>query len=165
LQFDFPLAYNQIIEVKFNIVSASDVRLASIATLPRNTKNKEKTMKVSIFLAIAIFAPIALRGADDAPKKDLVLEVKPDRPDKPVVPRIVPGEKYTMEMKKVPKAEQNKWICRVTKEGWIELPIGGSVKVGGMTLREAERAIEDNYIKREIYTHPRILIKPIKDRT
>ena len=120
-------------------------------------------MKAIIVFTIAIFAPIALHGAADAPKGDLIIEVQPDGPDKPEVPRIVPGRKYTVEIQRVPRAERRKWICGVTEVGWINLPFVDRIKIGGMTLREAERAIEDHYRKRGIYTKPRILLAPVKD--
>ena len=42
--------------------------------------------------------------------------------------------------------------------GAVNLPLLGTVKIGGLTIAQAQRAIADSYIKEEIFIHPEVVV-------
>ena len=46
--------------------------------------------------------------------------------------------------------------ARIDKEGNISVPLIGAVHVAGMTVAEAEKAVQDKFVKEEILTNPQV---------
>ena len=55
--------------------------------------------------------------------------------------------------------------CRVDDEGNIQVPPIGKVMVGGMRFPDAERAIVQAAIERDVYRRPTVTIKRVQSRT
>jgi protein involved in polysaccharide export with SLBB domain len=77
---------------------------------------------------------------------------------------IKPNEVYRIEqIKNVPEDEKLIFqkAYKVDKNGMIQLPLGGKVRIAGKTIQEAEKTIEQHLIDKEIYTIPKIKLKQI----
>jgi protein involved in polysaccharide export with SLBB domain len=77
---------------------------------------------------------------------------------------IKPNEVYRIEqIKNVPEDEkiifQKQY--KVDKNGMIQLPLGGKVKIAGKSVQDAEKVIEQHLIDKEIFTIPKVKLRQI----
>jgi polysaccharide export outer membrane protein len=56
------------------------------------------------------------------------------------------------------EGEPASWLQRVSPDGHVTVPLVGAVAVGGMRLTEAERAIREAAVQRDVYRHPNVAV-------
>ena len=86
------------------------------------------------------------------------------KPEGDAAVKIEPGNAIRLEIQKVAKAEKAKIDADypVSAKGLINLPFVGTVKIEGLTIGEAEDAIEEAYKRMKIYENPAIKLGIIK---
>jgi hypothetical protein len=75
---------------------------------------------------------------------------------------LQPGATLQIRVSGVPAEESNQMssqLFTVAADGIVNLPYIGPVAVTGLTLRQAERAIEREYVAQKIYRFPTIFIQ------
>lgn len=79
-------------------------------------------------------------------------------------PKIKPGEQYRLSIQGIPVEEKMRFdgLYKVDSKGGITIPYVGRIQVEGMTIEEAETAMEDALMKREVYKLPDIKLEEFK---
>jgi protein involved in polysaccharide export with SLBB domain len=104
---------------------------------------------LSIFLALAFAATFAYGDPDPA--------LQPLK--------VMPGEQYIFEIQNAQPRDQKSWKkalkdrrFRITAEGYINFPYVGNLKIGGMSFKEAEKALEEALRKVDNIGNPKITV-------
>lgn len=78
---------------------------------------------------------------------------------------IMPGDLLEVSVLTSLDTKDTAISCRVDDEGNIQVPPIGKVTVGGMRFPDAERAIAQAAIERDVYRRPTVTIKRVQSRT
>ncbi|MCP4189838.1 MAG: hypothetical protein GY768_04340 [Planctomycetaceae bacterium] len=72
---------------------------------------------------------------------------------------IYPGDVLEVQVSTgIEETEPTTWTLRVTDRGTIDVPLVGTAQVAGFTLADAEQAIRQLSVEREIYRHPHVSV-------
>ena len=123
-------------------------------------------MKSPILVCIALVAPWGLHGVAQELMPVPLPQIVNDGRGKPAQLRIEPGKWYLLELSGVGKEESARvsGSYLVDEEGKVRLHFLGQVRIGGLTIQEAERAIEKHFKKGGHYSRPRVRLKPDRKR-
>ncbi|MDP0490107.1 MAG: polysaccharide biosynthesis/export family protein [Verrucomicrobiota bacterium JB023] len=77
------------------------------------------------------------------------------------VATVRPGDTFSLKLLGFTEQEAKRWDddYTVSKEGDIHLPLVGKIKIQGLSVRSAERKIEEKLMKEEIYKRLRIMLQ------
>jgi protein involved in polysaccharide export with SLBB domain len=73
-------------------------------------------------------------------------------------PTLQPGGHYALTIRRIPNEEirQFNGRYRVDLKGGITIPYAGRIQVGGLTVEEAQKAMEDSLMNKGIFRRPEI---------
>jgi len=76
---------------------------------------------------------------------------------------IKSGEWYELVIKNIPPQEAAQWNkhYKIDQNGRINLPLGGKVKIEGLTIQQAQDKLEKHLKNKELFMSPKITLTKI----
>jgi protein involved in polysaccharide export with SLBB domain len=80
-------------------------------------------------------------------------------------PKLQPGEHCALTIRRIPNEEIRRFNgrYRVDLKGGITIPYAGRIQVEGLTIEEAQKAMEDSLMNKGIFRRPEIHLEPMDE--